>query len=135
MAQFDYLDQVKNRLMEQFSPTSGSANPTLPPNYGQTAPAPDLGMPAGGQGAPTAPTGMENYLPTPETGIPQPQSQPMMPAATAMPDLGNITLNQLVGMGLSALLTGLLAQQSPMQAPVQGGGTPEMGAGTNALPQ
>ena len=125
MAQFDYLDQVKNRLMEQFAPSSGSANPTMPPNYGETAPAPDLGMPAGGQ---STPTGMESYMPPPETGIPQPQEQPMMPAAQATPDLGNITLNQLVGMGLSALLTGLLAQQPQMP-------TPDTGAGTNALPQ
>jgi len=125
MAQFDYLDQVKNRLIEQFQPTSSSANPTLPPGYGQTAPAPDLGIPAGGA-APemggAAPSGMESYLPTPEASIPAPTEQQMLPAAQAPAGLGQVSLEQLLGMGLNAFLIGLLTQQAP-----QAGGMPQTG--------
>ena len=129
MAQFDYLDQVKNRLIEQFQPTSSSANPTLPPGYGQTAAPPDLGISAGQGAAPEmggaapSPSGMESYMPPPEAGIPAPTGpQQMLPAAQAPAGLGQVSLEQLIGMGLNAFLIGLLTQQAP-----QAGGIPPTG--------
>ena len=107
MAQFDFLDNTKNRLIEQFTPTSGSANPTLPPAFGQTPVPPDIGM-AGG----AAPQGMESLLPPGPEGIPQPSQQPVPGAATQGTPAGGlaqITLQDLLGLGLNALLLGLLS--------------------------
>jgi|SRR3989337_2766214 len=119
MAQFDFLDNTKNRLIEQFTPTSGSANPTLPPAFGQTPTPPDVGMPSGG-----APQGMDSFLPPDTAGIPQPTQQAVPPAAaqgTPSGGLAQITLQDLLGLGLNALLLGLLSQNSPLQGPQQGG--------------
>jgi len=119
MAQFDFLDNTKNRLIEQFAPTSGSANPTLPPQFGQTPVPPDVGLQAGG-----APQGMESMLPTGGAGIPQPTEQPVPGAAaqgTPSGGLAQITLQDLLGLGLNALLLGLLSQNSPLQGAPQGG--------------
>lgn len=123
MAQFDFLDNVKNTLQDQFAPQQGAIDPALPPNFGDVPNAPDIGVPN------QEPTGLEQFAP-PEAGLGIPEAQGGMPPpeAAQAPPLGAITIKDLLGMGLDALLIGLLSSPSPMQGlggveqlPPQGG--------------
>ena len=122
MPQFDFLDNLKNTLTEQFAPQQGAVGGALPPDFGQPPVAPDLGIPQQG------PSSLEQFNPDQGLaggdlgGIPQAQGGLPAPEAAQVPPLGAITLKDLLGMGLDALLIGLLTSQSP--ATGLGGGLP-----------
>jgi len=113
MPQFDFLDNVKNTLTEQFAPQQGVIGGALPPDFGQPPAAPDLGIPQQGSSS------LEQFNPEQGLagsdlgGIPQAQGGFLPPESAQVPPLGAITLKDLLGMGLDALLIGLLTSQSP----------------------
>ena len=118
MAQFDFLDNVKNTLMQQFQPESSRVNASLPPNYGQTSPAPQINVPTTNEAAQTQP-GLSNYLPQqPQTAqgsqIPTPIGGVWAPQMGLMGGLGQVTLEQLLGLGFNSYLLSLLSQSSPI---------------------
>ncbi len=107
MAQFDFLDNVKNTLVDQFQPETARAGAELPPGLGDVPQAPELGLEGGG---------LESFLPPEEEfgGIPEAENFPAPEAADVPTGLGSqITLSQLLGFGLDSLLENLLSQASP----------------------
>ena len=110
MPDMSALDGLKESLSGQLAPQGGS----------QT----DLGsyMPAEQQAAAPAAPGM------PQPPMPGPEMGMQDPNAGGMPDLGQITLSDLLTMGLSALMTGLTHMQPPSQGmPPMGTEQPPMG--------
>ncbi len=113
MAQFDFLDNVKNTLVDQFQPETARAGAELPPGLGDTPLAPDVGL--------AEQTNLEQFIPPEEEfgGIPGPENFPAPEAAqTPQSPLSlssEITLSQLLGFGLDSLLENLLSQPSPTE--------------------
>ncbi len=150
MPAFDFLNNVKSTMMNQLAPEQGMVGGDLPPGYGSSPKPPQLSMPpsAGGNGAP-APQGPPQppMAPPPGGGL-----GPMMgggapgpggmapPGGMPAPDLSQVTLADLLGLGFKSLLTGLYnlqppgagAPPPPMAGPAPMGGPPPMPAPSQA---
>lgn len=106
MAELDFLDQVKSNVLQSFQPESSRVNAQLPPDYGQTPQVPQV----------SPPTAMPEQTPDlaglmGQGAVPQGAGS----EGSQIPQIGTITLQDLIRMGMETLLLGLYLQPSPVQ--------------------